>query len=133
MTKPATAQYSNLNRGGNGVIKRGHTGLPWDGRDDPREGRSTVETRATSAAKGKPTPAEVWRRRDGITTIYHIAVVDNHRRHGIGGLLVAALGDGPIHLKCKHDNPANYFYQALGFEAGGIEGDLNIWQRGGGL
>lgn len=62
-------------------------------------------------------------RRDGQTTLYHIAVDERARRQTIGTALISALrADCAAHnsrcilLKCPTELPANQFYEKLGFQ-----------------
>ncbi len=77
-------------------------------------------------------------RRDGQTTLYHIAVDANYRRAGVGAALLAELrahcltnGAGRIMLKCPAELPANDFYSHRGFQKAGVEEgkyrSLNVW------
>lgn len=72
------------------------------------------------------------KRRDGLSTVYEIAVEKTRRGEGIGAALIAAVS-GPVQLKCTVENPANLFYEAMGFQL--IETDpgkrraLNVWRR----
>lgn len=61
-------------------------------------------------------------RRDGVVTVYHVAVMSEARLAGIGrALLVRVIhmaderGMEAIRLKCPADLPANAFYARLGF------------------
>lgn len=73
-------------------------------------------------------------RRDGGITIYEIAT-DKYARlmgcNSIGKGLISALPAMPIRLKCAIDNPANGFYQHMGFKLDRIEDGrkrkLNVW------
>lgn len=71
------------------------------------------------------------KRRDGVTTLHEIGVDMNYQRLGIARSLISRLGK-PIKLKVVKDNPANEFYQRLGFELiGSVFGrtrELNIYQ-----
>lgn len=67
-------------------------------------------------------------RRDGQTTLYHLAVRSEHRGQGIGRALISALADDSqrqgksyIQLKCPEALPANTFYESLGFQPIGVE------------
>lgn len=82
----------------------------------------------------------LYRRRDGIVTIYHLAVAAPHRRLGIGRQLVesvcriGAIRDASlVRLKCPEDLEANVFYAQLGFhqtgEASGRSRQLTRWER----
>lgn len=70
-------------------------------------------------------------RRDAITKIYELAVDRAYRHMGIGRGMIAAT-PGNIELKCTKDNPANQFYEALGFDCYGSESgrqrQLNLWR-----
>src|SRR5690606_29258311 len=77
-------------------------------------------------------------RRDGQTTLYHIAVDPKHRQQRIGANLIKALytdcrehNSRSILLKCPSDLPANIFYQHTGFRCErtdtGKHRPLNIW------
>lgn len=76
-------------------------------------------------------------RRDGVVTIYDVAVSPLVRRQGIGKMLVetvAALSPvGKVKLKCTTTNPANLFYKRCGFTLLGTEPStnttLNVWER----
>lgn len=66
---------------------------------------------------------EYHHRQDEQTTLYHIAVTQDHRRMGIGEALVDALRDeahalrkSSIQLKCPADLPAKSFYAQIGFQ-----------------
>lgn len=73
-----------------------------------------------------------WARRDGIQTVYEIAVDRARQGEHIGAGLLAAV-PGPIRLKCTTDNPANAFYEAQGFTCVGTEPGkkraLNVWRK----
>jgi N-acetylglutamate synthase-like GNAT family acetyltransferase len=81
---------------------------------------------------------EYHHREDKQTTLYHIAVIPNYRRKGIGRALVDALrseakllGKRKILLKCPIDLPANGFYSRLGFQSvrkeEGKARNLHVW------
>jgi len=83
--------------------------------------------------------AEYHHRKDGQTTLYHIAVTHVYRRQGIGQALVEyilkeakKLGQRFLLLKCPADLPANKFYLAIGFNFFGHEVTknkiLNQWK-----
>ena len=78
-------------------------------------------------------------RKDHQATLYHIAVLADQRRQGVGRALLNVLRDEArkvgkqlILLKCPTDLLANYFYEAHGFQLvqtlNGRKRDLNIWQ-----
>ena len=67
-------------------------------------------------------------RRDKNATLYEIAVVDSHRRTGVGTRLLSELirrvhlaGGQYVRLKCPQDLSANKFYQKFGFRHGETE------------
>lgn len=71
---------------------------------------------------------EYHHRRDAQTTLYHIAVIPQCRRQGVGRALVEALrieaitlGKQTIFLKCPADLSARGFYARLGFKIVGEE------------
>lgn len=71
---------------------------------------------------------EYHHRRDAQTTLYHIAVIPECRRRGVGRALVnalraeaSALGKRTVLLKCPADLPAQGFYGRLGFNLLGEE------------
>lgn len=77
-------------------------------------------------------------RKDGQTTLYHIAVNANFRGQGIGKALVDALalesklhGKERILLKCPADLAANSFYKSIGFsllrDEEGNRRKLRVW------
>ena len=70
---------------------------------------------------------------DGWQTVYEIAVHRDHKGSHIGAGLLAAVPN-PIRLKCTIDNPANAFYEAMGFrhvgKDKGKKRELNMWHRG---
>lgn len=77
-------------------------------------------------------------RRDGRTTLYHIAVEEHRRRTGVGAALIRALRDecdvrsaSSIALKCPIELAANQFYKQLGFcllrTETGKHRQLNVW------
>lgn len=81
-----------------------------------------------------------YRRRDGVSVIYHLAVAAAARRAGVGRHLTeAVLADAHRHratavrLKCPEGLEANRFYAAVGFSRGGIEPrqprSLILWER----
>lgn len=83
---------------------------------------------------------EYHHRRDEQTTLYHIAVVREFQREGMGQALVQALeaeaaqrGKRFVLLKCPVDLPANDFYPKLGYRlidvANGKQRSLNVWSR----
>lgn len=71
-------------------------------------------------------------RRDGRATIYELAVDRAYRGIGAGRALVGAI-PAPIQLKCTIDNPANGFYECIGFKLVGTEpgkrAALNVWRK----
>jgi N-acetylglutamate synthase-like GNAT family acetyltransferase len=82
-----------------------------------------------------------YRRKDGIITLYHIAVDAELRRKGIGRAMIVRLhrdatesGMVAIRLKCPADLPANEFYARYGFSLVGVEGKiarpLHVWTLG---
>ena len=82
---------------------------------------------------------QLYRRRDGIVAIYHLAVAPEMRGRGIGRALIAHVqrdasdrGSRAIRLKCPADLPANAFYSRIGYCLIGVEGrrarPLNIWE-----
>ncbi len=81
---------------------------------------------------------EYHHRRDEQTTLYHIAVVPDHRLQGVGRALIEALRNEAlarkkqtILLKCPVDLPAQDFYAQLGFDSLGQESgkkrSLIVW------
>ncbi len=81
---------------------------------------------------------EYHHRKDSQTTLYHIAVAEEHRMQSIGrGLLQAlereaiACGKRRVVLKCPVELSANCFYQKLGFVVHstqeGKKRPLNVW------
>lgn len=73
-------------------------------------------------------------RRDGITTLYEIVVHPDYRGQCIGTQLIVCVPYTlALRLKCPTDNPANAFYDGLGFACIGTEDGrrrpLNVWQR----
>lgn len=77
-------------------------------------------------------------RRDGQTTLYHIAVDTTSRVAGVGRALIVALqqecilrGMHSIVLKCPQELPANQFYARVGFSRirtdEGKHRPLNVW------
>lgn len=70
--------------------------------------------------------------RDGWSTVYEIAVDKARKGEHIGAGLLAAV-PGPVRLKCTTDNPANAFYERMGFTCVGSEDGrkrrLNIWHK----
>jgi ribosomal protein S18 acetylase RimI-like enzyme len=81
---------------------------------------------------------EYHHRRDGQTTLYHIAVAAKHRMQCVGKKLMQTLaseaigcGKRRLVLKCPAELPANGFYQKLGFAILDIEEGkrrfLNVW------
>jgi len=79
------------------------------------------------------------RRKDRRITLYHIAVLDDNQRLGVGRALVKALCDEAkkagsefISLKCPTDLAANLFYKAYGFTLtetlNGRKRPLNVWR-----
>lgn len=71
-------------------------------------------------------------RRDGIQTVYEIAVHPEWRGRNIGKALLAAVPT-PVRLKCTVDNSANAFYEAQGFcfvrREAGKKRELNVWAK----
>jgi len=70
-------------------------------------------------------------RKDGVSTIYEIAVDRAMKGLNIGrGLFVSV--PQPVRLKCTQDNPANGFYLRMGMENVGVDSGrlrpLNIYQ-----
>lgn len=81
-----------------------------------------------------------YRRRDGVVTIYHLAVDGDVRRQGVARDLVQRVerdardgGARQLRLKCPTDLEANAFYQCVGFSRVGFEHgatrSLAIWER----
>jgi GNAT superfamily N-acetyltransferase len=79
-------------------------------------------------------------RRDGRSTLYHLCVLPEERKRGIGKLLVAAWEDDArshgvtiLQLKCPIDLEANEFYRHIGFNQVDIqEGKrrkLLVWNK----
>lgn len=72
------------------------------------------------------------RRRDGRSTIYEIATDKAHKGSGVGRALLCAV-PAPIQLKCTVDNPANGFYEHVGFRLiatePGRKRQLNVWRK----
>lgn len=77
-------------------------------------------------------------RRDGQTTLYHIAVRPIARHNGVGTALIRALSDRCIAggskcilLKCPSELSANAFYVRIGFVEKSVEPgkhrELNVW------
>lgn len=70
-------------------------------------------------------------KKDGTATIYEIAVKESHRNNKIATGLIAAMPNTTIRLKCTVDNPANEFYEKLGFRhvatEEGVKRELNVW------
>ncbi len=71
-------------------------------------------------------------RRDGMQTIYDIAVDRAYVGGGIGRALLNAV-PRPVQLKCTADNPANGFYAAQGMTLArtepGRQRALNVWRN----
>lgn len=78
-------------------------------------------------------------RRDGQTTLYHLAVAPERRGSGVGRALIAALraethhhGQTVIRLKCPSGLAANAFYRRVGFicvaQDPGKSRVLNQWE-----
>ncbi len=66
---------------------------------------------------------EYHHRRDGQTTLYHIAVHPDYRNQGIGRKLMECVhieaqsrGQRCVRLKCPTDLSANHFYSKIGFQ-----------------
>lgn len=83
---------------------------------------------------------QLYRRADGVLTIYHIAVARPHQGEGIGRQFLERLGVDAmdnhisvIRLKCPVDLPANGFYDRSGFTKvrveGGVVRSLNVWEQ----
>lgn len=83
---------------------------------------------------------QFYRRRDGVSAVYHVAVDAERRGQGIGRALLAAVdgaqgapGACPVRLKCPRDLPANAFYSRIGFRLAAVETgrgrSLNVWER----
>lgn len=70
------------------------------------------------------------------STVYEIAVSEEHRREGIGTKLVERFQEDSPHkklvAKCPVDLPANKFYNSAGWECveteDGKNRPLNVWQ-----
>jgi ribosomal protein S18 acetylase RimI-like enzyme len=58
------------------------------------------------------------KRKDGVTTVYEIGVTKDFQKLGIATKFIKKL-NRPIALKVTEDNPANLFYQKLGFKKTG--------------
>lgn len=71
------------------------------------------------------------RRRDGRSTIYEVAVDKRYQGSGIVRALVQAVPT-PVQLKCTVENPANRFYERIGFRVvkrePGKHRELNVWR-----
>lgn len=71
-------------------------------------------------------------RKDGIATIYEVAVRRDYQRTGIGRTLLDAIPH-KLQLKCTVDNPANAFYERCGFKfierQNGRKQKLNVWHK----
>lgn len=68
--------------------------------------------------------ADYHHRRDGQTTLYHLCVIPEYRRQGVGTSLMEALrlealahGRRTIRLKCPAEPPSQQFLQKHGFSA----------------
>ena len=83
---------------------------------------------------------QFYRRRDGVVTIYHLAVMPEARNQRIGTSLITHVlrdakkqGMTTIRLKCPSGLLANAFYARTGFECVGSEKGtrriLHIWER----
>lgn len=83
---------------------------------------------------------QLYRRADGVLSIYHIAVAKPYQGEGIGRqLLERVRADATtshvsvIRLKCPMDLPANGFYDRVGFTnvrvEPGVVRPLNVWQQ----
>jgi GNAT superfamily N-acetyltransferase len=76
---------------------------------------------------------EYWRRRDGIQTIYHLAVLPEAEGDGVGRNLLYSV-ECPIRLKCPQvvnkdeENPANKFYAHAGLICTSNDERLNTWE-----
>lgn len=79
-------------------------------------------------------------RREGQTTLYHIAVDSPYRSQRVGRALVTRLrklcsqrGMMCILLKCPAELPSNIFYERIGFECRdrekGKHRELNVWVK----
>jgi len=71
---------------------------------------------------------EYHHRRDEQTTLYHIAVEPDHRKQGIGRLLITSLANDAqqhdktfIQLKCPTELSANHFYAHIGLTQVSVE------------
>ncbi len=82
---------------------------------------------------------QIYRRRDGLVTVYHVAVVPEARGAGIGRALLthvaqdaADRGLAAVRLKCPAELPANGFYARIGFRLvtreAGRGRPLNVWE-----
>ena len=82
---------------------------------------------------------QFYRRRDGIVTVYHVAVDSKVRGKGIGRAMFAHVQQyatepsmSIVRLKCPADLPANEFYAQNGFLLIAIEAKnarpLNVWE-----
>lgn len=82
---------------------------------------------------------QLYRRQDGIITVYHFAVVSEARGLGIGRALLAHLAADArtqqmkaIRLKCPSDLPANDFYARNGFKRMAVDAGkarpLSVWE-----
>ncbi len=73
-------------------------------------------------------------RRDGISVIYEICVLVEHRGKGIAKTMINMIPQ-PIRLKCPIDNESNNFYKHIGFKLQCVEQGkkrpLNVWTLGG--
>jgi GNAT superfamily N-acetyltransferase len=84
---------------------------------------------------------QYYRRRDGIVTVYDIAVAAEARGAGLGRALIDAVNFDAsarhariIRLKCPACLPSNNFYARLGFALVASEASplrpLNVWELG---
>ncbi len=97
------------------------------------------EVLVASAARAILGYCYFYRRRDGVSTIYHLVVDGRARRMGIGQRLVKQVvadarqcGATMIRLKCPADLEANDFYERVGFRQTGVEDHsprpLKLWE-----
>lgn len=75
----------------------------------------------------------VWRRQDGWVTVMELCIDSGYRKQGIGRELIDTLKPKSIRLKCPEGEPANGFYERLGFTFKrttiGRNRNLNLWMK----
>jgi ribosomal protein S18 acetylase RimI-like enzyme len=87
-------------------------------------------------AAGTPVGYGMWSVLEGAATVVTLHVAPTHRRSGLGGRLLAAVGDDVrrsshdvLALGVHQGNPARDLYETAGFTLTGEDGDYLLFRR----